>query len=243
MDDDTNTGRLRYAGFLTVLIACAFFLVARLIYLFMADVQRFPINTIKIAASYQHITRQQIESVLTQHLTSSFFSLPVRHLYTDLVSFDWAKDVKIERVWPDTLKIQLIEKVPAATWNNALITAEGELFNIGGILPNLSLPHLSGPVNQHKEVLQVYKKMGKILAMYGLHAASLAWRDNQAWELTLANGVQLHLGKRDVEARITRFCKAYPAVFAAKVEQLASVDLRYPRGMAVRWKNKREDNG
>jgi cell division protein FtsQ len=238
-----NTGRLRYAGFLTVLIICAFFLAARLIYLFMADVQRFPINTIKIAASYQHITRKQIESVLTDYLSNSFFSLPVGRLYTDLLAFDWAKEVKVERIWPDTLKIQLIEKVPTATWNNALITEEGKLFHIGGGTANLSLPHLKGPANQHKEVLQVYKKMGKILSMYGLHTASLAWRDNQAWELTLANGVRLHLGKRDLEGRITRFCKAYSTVFAAKVDQLASVDLRYPRGMAVRWKNKREDNG
>lgn len=156
-------------------------------------------------------------------------------LYADLISFDWANQVQIERIWPDTLKITLAEKIPIATWNDAMMTEEGELFNNGGRLDS-SLPHLSGPVNQQKEVLQVFKKMSKILSIYGLHAASLEWRDNRAWELTLANGVQLHLGKRDLETRITRFCKAYPAVFAEKSDQLASVDLRYPRGMAVQWK-------
>ena len=72
--------------------------------------------------------------------------------------------------------------------------------------------------------------------MYGLHAASLQLRDNQAWELSLTNGVQLRLGKRDLEKRLLRFCKAYPVVFADKPEQLTSVDLRYARGMAVQWK-------
>ena len=61
-------------------------------------------------------------------------------------------------------------------------------------------------------------------------------RDNQAWELTLRNGVELHLGKRDLEKRLLRFCKAYPAVFAEKLNLLSSVDLRYARGMAVQWK-------
>ena len=98
------------------------------------------------------------------------------------------------------------------------------------------MPHLSGPINQQQEVLQVYQKMSKILSMYGLVVASLELRKNHAWEMGLANGVQLRLGKRDLETRITRFCKAYPAVFADRVEQLASVDLRYPRGMAVQWK-------
>lgn len=232
-----NTGRLRYASFLTMLIVCAIFLAAHLFYLFVADAERFPINTVKIVASYQHITRKQLEGVLANYLNNSFFSLPVRRLYADLAALDWANQVRVERLWPDTLKITLVEKIPVATWNNALLTEDGELFNKGGAtLTDSSLPHLSGPTNQQKEVLQVYEKMSKILSIYGLHAASLEWRDNQAWELTLANGVQLRLGKQDLEMRIIRFCKAYPAVFAEKSGQLASVDLRYPRGMAVQWK-------
>ncbi|WP_028388174.1 cell division protein FtsQ/DivIB [Legionella fairfieldensis] len=228
--------RANYTGFLMVLIFFAFILIARLLYLFIIDPQRFPIHTVKIAASYQHISHKQLESILTRYLDNSFFSLPVRRLQADLAALEWAENVQIERVWPDVLKIKLIEKTPVAIWNNALLTAEGELFNEGKVLTDSSLPRLLGPINQQKEVLQVYEKMSKILSIYGLHAASLEWRDNQAWQLTLANGLQLRLGKRDLELRITRFCKAYPAVFAERSEQLASVDLRYPRGMAVQWK-------
>ncbi|RMX01216.1 cell division protein FtsQ/DivIB [Legionella jordanis] len=230
-----DTGRLRYASFLTLLIICALCLAARLVYLFIADPKRFPISTVKIAASYHHISHKDLETVLNKYWDSSFFSLPVGKLYTDLAALEWTDRVQIERVWPDTLKITLVEKIPIATWNNAMLTADGELFNKGGRLDS-SLPHLTGPANQQNEVLQVYEKMSKILSIYGLHAASLDWRDNHAWEVTLANGVQLHLGKRDLETRITRFCKAYPAVFADKSDQLASVDLRYPHGMAVQWK-------
>jgi cell division protein FtsQ len=232
---DVNTGRLRYASFLTVLIICALFLAARLVYLCIADPKRFPINKVKIVASYHHITHRDLEGILNKYWDASFFSLPVGKLYAELTDFEWTDRVQIERIWPDTLKIILVEKVPVATWNSAMLTAEGELFNEGG-KPDNKLPHLSGPANQQKEVLQVYKKMSKILSTYGLHAASLDWRDNQAWEVTLANGIQLRLGKRDLETRITRFCKAYPAVFAEKSDRLTSVDLRYPRGMAVHWK-------
>ena len=61
-------------------------------------------------------------------------------------------------------------------------------------------------------------------------------RDNQSWVLIMGNDVKIYLGKKELEARLLRFCKAYPAVFAEKADQLASVDLRYPRGMAVQWK-------
>ena len=100
----------------------------------------------------------------------------------------------------------------------------------------MDLPQLKGPESQQEEVLQVYEKLSKILTSYGLSASGLQLRDNQSWVLLLANGTKVYLGKKELSSRLLRFCKAYPAVFAEKEERLASVDLRYLRGMAVQWK-------
>ncbi|MDP3562704.1 MAG: cell division protein FtsQ/DivIB [Legionellaceae bacterium] len=233
--------RFGYTSFLTLLIACALLLIARLTYLYLADPQRFPINTIKIAANYQHITRTQLETVLSHYNSDSFISLPVAQLKDDLNNLDWADNVEIERIWPDTLKITLAEKLPIAIWNHALMTDDGQLFHVSDSDLNKqmlddALPRLSGPEPQAPDVLQNFQKLSKLLSSYGLRAVALELRNNQAWELGLANGVQLRLGKRDLEKRVMRFCKAYAAVFADKPEQLSSVDLRYAHGMAVQWK-------
>ena len=231
-----GTGRLRYASFLALLMGCALLLSARLVYLSLADAHHFPVSKVKITANFQHVTRVQLESVLAGYIKASFFSLPVRRLQEELLALDWSDHVYIARIWPDTLQITLVEKSPVAIWNNALMTQDGELFNVGKKLTEISLPRLSGPATQQRDVLKIYQKLSKLLSIHGLHAASLQLRDNQAWELSLTNGIQLHLGKRDLENRLLRFCKAYPAVFADKPEQLTSVDLRYARGMAVQWK-------
>lgn len=231
-----ETGRVRYTSILMILILCALMLTARIMYLFLADAQRFPISTVKIVANYQHITRQQLESVLSDYLSASFFGLPVRQLHRDLLKMEWADRVYIQRLWPGTLKITFVEKVPFALWNDGLITNDGEVFKVTMDEPDLPLPRLSGPVTQSKDVLQNYQKLSKLLETYGLHAVSLQLSDNQSWELGLANGIQIRLGKRDLEKRLQRFCKAYPIVFADKPEQLARVDLRYAHGMAVQWK-------
>lgn len=231
-----ETDKLRYTSLLTVLIVCALLLSARLVYLYLADPQRFPITTVKISANYQHITRQELETVLASYLNASFFSLSVRGLNKDLHALNWSDQVSIERIWPDTVKITLVEKEPVAIWNGSLMTAEGELLNASKDESETMLPRLNGPDNQQTDVLQIYQKLSKLLATYGLHAAGLQLRDNQAWELFLTNGILLRLGKRDLEKRLQRFCRAYPVVFADKPEQLASVDLRYARGMAVQWK-------
>lgn len=236
------TRRSRYIGFLTLLIVFALLLVTRLVYLYLADSQRFPINTVKITANYQHVERKQLESVLENYGNESFISLPVERLKADLTALTWVSDVAIERTWPDTLKIKLIEKIPVAIWNNSLMTEDGQLFNVSELdldkqARDYALPRLSGPNGQQLDVLQNFQKLSKLLSSYGIRAVSLTMRDNQALELGLPNGVQLRLGKRDLDKRVIRFCKAYAAVFAEKTELLESVDLRYAHGMAVQWKD------
>lgn len=231
----------RFTGFLILLITCALLLIARLAYLYLIDPIHFPIGTIKIAASYQHLTRKELEDVLAQYNQESFISLPMGKLQRDLQALTWVDTVTAERQWPDTLKITLIEKKPAAVWNDALMTEDGRIFQVNSAelkaqLNDETLPRLSGPNEQQRDVLQSYQKLSKLLSSYGLHAASLALRENQAWELSLTDGLLLRLGKTDVENRVLRFCRAYTSVFADKAEQLVSVDLRYTHGMAVQWK-------
>jgi len=228
--------RPKNTGLLILLLILAIFLSLRLCYLFLADAKHYPINTVKITASYQHISHKQLESVLSPFLQFSFFSLPASNLQESLNKMDWVDTATVERQWPDTLKIKLIEKKPVAIFGQALMTADGRLFNQNAAVNDINLPVLNGPEQQKKELLQVYQKLSKILAKYGLFMTNLALRKNQAWELTLVNGIKIQMGKKHIERRLTRFCKAYPLLVAEKAEQIAGVDLRYPHGMAVQWK-------
>lgn len=239
-DMPENTGGLRFASLLTLLVACAMLLSARLCYLYMAQPERFPIHSVSIAATWQHITHQELEAVLAPYLKASFFSLPVTQLQKTLNQLPWIAKATVERIWPDTVKITLEEKKPVAIWEDALLTEDGQLFNQNPDHTGYNLPVLKGPEAQHEQVLQVFQKLGKILSIYDLSASTLQLRDNQAWVLTLSNGIHIHLGKQSLEARLLRFCKAWPAVFAERADKLLSVDMRYRRGMAVQWKQQTE---
>jgi len=234
---DADKGQLRYAGALLGLVIAGLILAAHLAYVYLADPERFPVNTIKVAASYQHVSHKELETLLESYANYSFFLLPVTKLCKDLKTLAWVDEAHVERIWPDIVKVSLVEKIPIAIWNNALMSEKGDIFNPGVVARDWSLPELKGAANQMQQVLHVYQKMSKILTAYGLSIAKLTRRKNDAWELTLANGVTLRLGKQDLAHKLERFCKAYPAVFRDKLDTLASVDLRYPRGMAVQWKS------
>lgn len=133
-----------------------------------------------------------------------------------------------------------MEKSPVAFWGDKLLTHNGQFISVSKeetLKENTLnlLPKLSGPEDKQQEVLHNYQKLSKLLASYGLRAISLDLSDNKSWRLGLENGIILKLGKKGIEKRLLRFCRAYPAVFSDKSEQLVSVDLRYAHGMAVKW--------
>jgi cell division protein FtsQ len=236
-DPNIQIGSKNQLGRLIVLVACALFLSLRLLHSFLADAERFPINTVKVSASYQHLSHEALQQVLAKYTNLSFFTIPLSKLQNELNQMPWIDSARLKRTWPDTLTIKITEKKPVAFWGkNNLMTVDGSLFKQDVLPQNLNIPHLSGPNEQKLEVLQVYEKLSKILARYDLKADKLKLSADQAWILFLPNDIKIFLGKKELATRLERFCRAYPAVFAQKRDQLASVDLRYSRGMAVQWK-------
>jgi cell division protein FtsQ len=59
-----------------------------------------------------------------------------------------------------------------------------------------------------------------------------------AWQLRLANGIVLDLGRdqarQSLEERLARFVAAYPRAAAHLNRRIDHVDLRYPNGFSIR---------
>ena len=56
-----------------------------------------------------------------------------------------------------------------------------------------------------------------------------------AWELTLANGVQVRLGRQAVHQRLERFLRVASPLVATRSGEVSYVDLRYSNGFSVGW--------
>jgi cell division protein FtsQ len=222
--------------FLTGLTIAAIVLLCRLVYVYLGDPVRFPISTIKIIAPYRHISHQQLETILSKYSEESFFILSVHRLYQDLMQLPWVHTIDIERQWPDSIKITIKEQRPIALWNGEILTHTGTTIQDKTAIQEFAqLPHLSGPPSNQTTILKMYQSINPLLQPIHLRIDALFQRDNQAWEASLDNGITLKLGKKDTYERMTRFIKAYP-LLSSHPEGILSIDLRYPKGMAVQWK-------
>ena len=148
----------------------------------------------------------------------------------------WVRRAAVRRQWPDHLLVQIEEQVPIARWqDHRLVNRYGELFQGDS---DAVLPELAGPPGAERQVAARYTTFSALLAPLGSELAQLVLSPRYAWQLKLASGITLELGRdrprEPVDARLERFVTAYPQVVAALGHPIEHVDLRYPHGFAVR---------
>ena len=81
-----------------------------------------------------------------------------------------------------------------------------------------------------------YARFAAVVAPLGSEVERLVLTPRYAWQLRLANGLHVMLGRDadGAEARLRRFVESYPATIARLPRRHEYVDLRYPNGFALR---------
>ena len=220
------------AGFLVGLAALAFAAAAAYWLLHSA---LFPVRTIELRTPLNHAPRAEVQATLASVGRGNFFAAPIDELRAALERLPWVRRAALRRVWPDGLEVSIEEHVPLARWAaGGLINEQGERF-AGDAVPRL--PLFSGPAGSEAEVARRYMRFAQALAPLASPIERLTLSERLAWEVRLADGLELKLGRdgQAAEAKLARFVAAYEANALAPLG--AVVDLRYPNGFSVRPKS------
>lgn len=217
-----------------VLVGIAAFAFATIGLILLLRSPLFPVTQIDLTHSLGRTTRAEIEGVVRGRVGGNFFSLAPDEVRTGLERLPWVRRVSVRRVWPDRLEVTLEEHVAFARWGDeALINTYGERFNGRSDEP---LPVLLGPPGSEREMARHYVRFAAVVAPLGTEIERLVLTPRYAWQLRLASGLHVMLGREadGAEARLRRFVQAYPATIARLPRRHEYVDLRYPNGFALR---------
>jgi cell division protein FtsQ len=221
------------AGFLVGLAALAFAFTG-LHWLLRAA--PFPVRIVELRTPLKQASREEVEAALARHGAGNFFALRIDELRAAIERLPWVRAAAVRRVWPDRLEITIEEHVALARWGaDALVNTHGERFSASA---DAALPLFMGPPGSEAEVTRRYTRFSALLAPLGSPLERIALSQRHAWQLRLASGVQLTLG-RDAdlaEQRLARFVEAYARALGDGARLPEVVDLRYPNGFAVRVK-------
>lgn len=196
----------------------------------------FPLRTVDIVTPLKQAPREAIERAVQQHIGGNFFGARIGELRGALEQVPWVRSVQVRRVWPDRLEVAIEEHEALARWGaSGLIDTYGERFEGRG---GEGLPLFIGPEGSEAEVAARFQRFSRIVQPLGTTLERVVLTPRYAWQLRLANGLNLMLGRDgDVaERRLQRFVDIYDQTVGRVAGRHEYVDLRYANGFALRVK-------
>ena len=200
----------------------------------------FPLREVRIDGELAHVTRAQLETLARREVEGNFFTLDLGKARAAFASLPWVRRAEVRRQWPDRLDVALEEHVPLARWGNAaFVNTHGEVFTFPKEAPvrpsDGALPLFSAPDEASaKEIAIQYGYFQRRLATIGQVPVEVRVSPRRAWQVRLASGLTLRLGRERIEARLDRYIAVHDRTLSRLQRKLDYVDLRYPNGFAVR---------
>jgi cell division protein FtsQ len=207
-------------------------------YFLSASMLDRPIRSIEINGPFQRVTALQIEEAISDELEDGFVSADLAGIQKSIVEMPWIDQATVARRWPSRLRITVTEQVPAAIWGErGLLNVRGELFVSDARHIPAELPRLSGPEDRSAEVAKRYLDVRERLIPVGLDLRRVHLDARGAWDMTLHNGVEVRIGRREVNARTDLFLDIVADIITGRATEIEYVDMRYNNGFTIGWNN------
>ncbi len=196
------------------------------------------IESVSVAGRFQRVAPGDVERVVKTELHGAgLLSVDLAAVRRAIHTLPWVDAVSVQRDWPRGLDVLVIEQTAAARWGErGLLNTRGELFDSDERHVPAELAQLSGPAGKESVVAQRYLAAEGRLLQAGLRLTAMRLDARGAWEIDLANGVTVRLGRRQVDERFEKFMNTALKLVTQRGEDIAYVDMRYTNGFAIGWR-------
>ncbi len=196
------------------------------------------IENVNITGRTDAVDHDALKDIIHAHTASGFLHVKMEHLEKELENLTWVRQATVQRFWPDTLSVNILQHSPIARWGDAgLMNTYGDLFFPNNVEPFRSLPMLYGEEPRAKELARTFENSMQQLKPLGLQLRGMFEDERQSIVLVLKDGLVISVGDGDVSEKIKRFITAHDQYLAKNLNEVKKVDLRYTNGLAVEWKS------
>ncbi|GAB6067077.1 hypothetical protein JCM13664_03950 [Methylothermus subterraneus] len=198
-----------------------------------------PVRYVRLEGQFRHLDPADLEQALKPLLADGYLGWNLAPLVKAAKQFPWVDDVRMERVFPDVLVVQVEEQVAYARWGERdLLNAKGERFTPAPdqLAEFAALPLLCGPEGHEGQLFSAYRKMSEALLPLQLKIRTLEVNARRSWQLTLDSGMVIVLGRIQPEEVFFRVVEFLARLTPAQRQRIERLDARYEHGFAVRWR-------
>jgi len=207
----------------------------------------FTIESIHIEGSRYRVDPRIIERAAWRNVHGNYFSVNLNVIEEQLKEIPGVYAVAVRRVWPGALRISITESEGFAKWSELRPDASPGAERFVNLPPGRVLgqiPELSGPAKQRQAVFNTYLEVDQRLWPLDLEVTTVNLTRAGDWTFRIrpsqfdaSEGFMLVVGRQDPVVKVSDFAQVFEAALASQVDSIAAIDLRYPSGLAVRWKS------
>lgn len=226
---------------LAIVAACVWAMVAQI-------PERFTLGLANLTSRAGFVVRQvEISGTVNQPRLSiyreilsggsdSMMLLDLPAIRERLRALPWVIDASIARHWPDRLEIQIVERKPAAVWQNegslTLIDRKGEPLPSDELERFVDLPQIVGPTAWREAAFFLKLMASEPDLADELRAAT--WVGDRRWDLLMKSGETLSLPEGPAAAAALRRFAAMNRETPLLGRGFERFDMRIPDKMVVR---------
>jgi cell division protein FtsQ len=185
----------------------------------------------------KHMQSAPVYEIATEQKTMAMPLVDVGAIRQQLLRYGWIKDARVSRRLPDTLVIDIVERQPAALWQDreklALIDADGHVIDRVSVTQMPDLPLLIGPGANLRE--RQLNRLLDVAPTIRPQLVSAKWIGGRRWDLDLQTGETIALPEGEDAARtaLAKFADLDKST-GLLGRGLVRFDLRLPGKMVVR---------
>lgn len=195
-----------------------------------------PIRDLQIQGQFRYLEPGQLRQLVRQAIGQrGFFDVDIAALRQRLLQEPWLREIRVQRLWPDGIRLYVTEQSAVARWGEGgALNERGEIFWPERSTGLLELPHLQGPEGQQALLFARLRLLQeRALPGTGRHLERLQLSGRGAWTLFLSGDLQVKLGRTHFPERLQRALDLLRPAEAGWLSGVRTMDLRYPNGVAL----------
>ncbi len=213
-----------------LLVAAAYFWVQR--------PENLTIKSVEVTGDLKYLNQDSLQPIIAPYVATNLFLLEAKELETELEFNSWVYSASLTKLWPDKLRITIHEERPIAFWGeDSMLNEFGEIIDAKLAEKEGKLPVLYSPEDNGRGMVEDYLKVQKWTKDFPVEILEFREDSRGSWQLKLANGLIVNIGRVQQERRLRRFVVGYRRDLMDKIGTIQTVDLRYTNGFAVKWKS------
>ncbi len=219
------------------IIIFVFLLPLMLISLVTFDNFNQSIDRVVINGEFNYLSERDVIDLIDENVQTGFLTLDLPELNRKIVEQDWIRSSSIRRSWPATLIVNIEEEIPVARWGEQQI-----LNNVGDYIDVINkdsvshLPVIFSQAGDTKEIIKIYQLISELLGPVGLRIDEVESDNAGSWTLTVLSDIKIILGRDQLVEKLQRLQSVWMAELSSQEKNINVIDLRYPNGLAVKWK-------